>query len=140
MKDWRSSFDERFPRSVKQCFVDYGIDNCIKDELPENCVHESKETCGYYKDYYLMYGTDDIKDFIEALIKETREEEHKKTWDNIKEIYDTTDYKKHIEEAIKETEQRVANDCIKTLNGCMYQDYEDMCNVLKKTYKIGEIK
>jgi hypothetical protein len=73
MKDWRSSFDERFPRSVKQCFVDYGIDNCIKDELPENCVHESKETCGYYKDYYLMYGTDDIKDFIEALIKETEQ-------------------------------------------------------------------
>jgi hypothetical protein len=49
----------------------------------------------------------DLVDYIEALIKKEREEEHKKTWDNIKEIYDTTDYKKHIEEAIKETEQRV---------------------------------
>jgi hypothetical protein len=51
-------------------------------------------------------------DEIEVLIKEAREDEHKKTWDNIKEIYDTTDYKKHIEEAIKETEQRVSQDFI----------------------------
>jgi hypothetical protein len=71
---WKERFDEKFPRSVKQCFVDYGIDNCIKYERPDDCIHESKETCGYYKDYCLMYGTDDIKDFIEALIKEKDEE------------------------------------------------------------------
>ena len=32
--------------------------------------------------------------------------------------------------------KEVAEDCIKTLNGATYTDYEDMVNVLKKDYGI----
>jgi len=76
--------------------------------------------------------------YIVALIKEEREEEHKKTWDNIKEIYDTTDYKKHIEEAIKETAIKCKAIGQRTIRNT--QEWRDFANEIEKEYnlKIGE--
>jgi hypothetical protein len=53
-------------------------------------------------------------------------------------IADIEREKADAQKMVEEIKREVARDCIETLNGCMYSDYEDMCNVLKKTYKIGE--
>jgi L-arabinose isomerase len=94
---WKNEFDEKFVRRFT---------------LSEDRENTNIPNCAYSNLLGVSIDASDIKDFIEELIKETREDEHKKTWDNIKEIYDTTDYKKHIEEAIKETEQRVAKEIL----------------------------
>lgn len=67
----------------------------------------------------------DAQKMVEALIKETREDEHQKTWDNVKDIYDTTDYKKHIEKAIKETEQRILDEVLKNKQTMYIYRYYD---------------
>jgi hypothetical protein len=102
---WKKEFDERFP-----------------------CLQELKKE-GYYHN-----ETKTVKDFIEALLKEAREDEHKKTWDNIKEIYDTTDYKKYIEEEIKETALKCKAIGQRTIRNT--EDWRSFADAIEKEYNI----
>ena len=91
---WKSEFDEKFVRRFT---------------LSEDRENTNIPNCAYSNLLGVSVDANELKDFIEALIKKEREEEHKKTWDSIKEIYDTTDYKIHVEQAEKETEKRVSH-------------------------------
>jgi thiamine pyrophosphate-dependent acetolactate synthase large subunit-like protein len=122
---WKNEFNEKFVRRFT---------------LSEDRENTNIPNCAYSNLLGVSIDASDIKDFIEELIKETREDEHKKTWDNIKEIYDTTDYKKHIEEAIKETEQRVAREFADWLisDKCWITDKDG--NVLKDAVIDGTLE
>lgn len=104
---WKDEFSDDFEGTIE----DYTY-NKIKDFIYKQI--KQAEDRGFFTKLRTS-GCYSIEE-TQALLKEAREDEHKKTWDNVKDIYDTTDYKKHIEEAIKETEQRVAKEIMKTLN------------------------
>lgn len=87
--------------------------------------------------------THDIDDLVEFIEKNAPHlkwiKKFKKTnwWKKASETQDSMkDIIVFIQAQIDKARKEVADDCIKTLNGATYTDYEDMVNVLKREYGV----